>query len=174
MSDLLVVRGRWNQAATLQRIALTAARGAGDRPSQAYTLSQLGVVQSLTGNFPAAAIYQQAIALYRDAGYQGSEAYVLNALGTLRSQTGDYPAAIARYQQALALAQGSGNLLRQVEALHGLASCSGWPATTPRPPPACSRLWPYAATSPTGQPGPGPCSVWASCSRRPGITQPPA
>jgi hypothetical protein len=62
VSDLLVVRGRWDQAATLQRTALAAARQAEDTAGQAYAVSQLGVVQSLTGDYPAAAAsYQQAI-----------------------------------------------------------------------------------------------------------------
>src|SRR6185437_15596995 len=62
MSDLLVIHGRWDQAAVLQRIALTAARHAGDGPGQAYALSELGVVQELTGDHRAAvASYQQAL-----------------------------------------------------------------------------------------------------------------
>src|SRR6185437_2193599 len=102
MSDLLVIHGRWDQAAVLQRIALTAARHAGDGPGQAYALSELGVVQELTGDHRAAvASYQQALELYRDAGDQSSLVYVLDNLGTLQSQTGDYPAAAASHQQAL-------------------------------------------------------------------------
>jgi len=121
MSDLLVVRGRWDQAATLQRTALTAARQAEDRADQAYAVSQLGVVQSLAGDYPAAAAsYRQAIDLYREAGYQPGVAYVLNTLGTLRSQTGDYAAAAASHQQALAIAKDLGDRPRQAEALHSL------------------------------------------------------
>jgi DNA-binding SARP family transcriptional activator/tetratricopeptide (TPR) repeat protein len=121
MSDLLIVAGRWDQAATLQRTALTAARQARDRTGQAYAVSQLGVVQSLTGDYPAAAAsYQQAIALYREAGYQRGVAYVLTTLGTLWGLTGDYPAAAASHRQALAIAQDLGDRLRQAYALHEL------------------------------------------------------
>ena len=121
MSDLLVVHGHWDQAATLQRTALTAARLAGDRPSQAYAVSQLGVVQQLIGDYPAAAAsYQQAIWLYRDIGDQPSLAYVLNTLGVVQQETGDYLAAAVSHQQALAVAQDSSDPLRQAEALHNL------------------------------------------------------
>jgi tetratricopeptide (TPR) repeat protein/transcriptional regulator with XRE-family HTH domain len=121
MSDLLVVAGHWDQAATLQRTALTAACQAGDRAGQAYAVSQLGIVQSLTGDYPAAtASYQQAVGLHHDLGDQAGVAYALNNLGVLRSQAGDHPAAAASYQQALAIAQGLGDRPRQAEALHGL------------------------------------------------------
>jgi tetratricopeptide (TPR) repeat protein/transcriptional regulator with XRE-family HTH domain len=121
MSDLLVVRGHWDQAATLQRTALTAARQAADRAGQAYAVSQLGVVQALTGDYPAAAAsLQHATELYRDLGYQRSVAYALNALGNVRSLTGDYPAAAACHQQALAIAQNVDDRLRQADALHHL------------------------------------------------------
>ena len=55
MSGFLLAHGHWEQAAALHQAALTAARQAGDRPGQAGALMQLGPVQWLTGDYPAAA-----------------------------------------------------------------------------------------------------------------------
>jgi hypothetical protein len=57
----------------------------------------------LTGDYLAAASYQQALVLARSASDRRGQAWTLNGLGLLQQLTGDYSAAAARLQQALAL-----------------------------------------------------------------------
>ena len=82
MSGFLLARGHWDQAAALHQTALAAARQAGDRPGQADALTQLGVVQWLTGDYPAAAAsIEQALELYRDLGDRPGQASALTPAG---------------------------------------------------------------------------------------------
>ena len=68
MSGFLAARGYWDQSAALHQTALTAARQAGDRLGEADTLTELGVLQEETGDYPAAATtLTRAVALYGDA-----------------------------------------------------------------------------------------------------------
>ncbi len=52
MGGFLRARGHWDQAAGQYQTALSAARRAGDRPGQAGTLDELGLLQQLTGGLP--------------------------------------------------------------------------------------------------------------------------
>ena len=64
--------------------------------------TELGVLQRLTGDYPAAAAsHQQALELFRDLGDRAGQAHALNELGLVQQLTGDYPAAAASHQQAL-------------------------------------------------------------------------
>jgi tetratricopeptide (TPR) repeat protein len=96
MTGFLVAHGHGDQAAALHRIAVAAARRAGDQTGQRDAPTQLGILGSLTVGYPAA-----AASLSQRAAYQAG---ALNLLVVLRSLTGDTPVAAASYQQALALA----------------------------------------------------------------------
>jgi class 3 adenylate cyclase/tetratricopeptide (TPR) repeat protein len=121
ISGFLRVHGYWDQAAALNQAALATARQARDRAGQASTLEQLGILEWLTGDYPAAAAsLQQALALFRDLGEQLGQASVLNQLGAVQQLTGDYPAAAASQQQALALFGDLGHLAGQASALNDL------------------------------------------------------
>lgn len=121
MSGFLRVHGHWDQAAALHLAALAAARQADDRAGQASTLEQLGILEWLTGDYPAAAAsLRQAMDLFRDLGEQLGQASVLNQLGTVQQLTGDYPAAAASQQQALALFSDLDHLPGQAAALNDL------------------------------------------------------
>jgi len=118
MSGFLAARGYWEQSAALHQTALAAARQAGDRPGEADTLTELGVLQSVAGDYSAAdTTLTQAVAVYRDAGDLPGQAYALNQLGYLRVLTGDYPAAIVSTQQALALARSAGDRFVEADTL---------------------------------------------------------
>ena len=120
--DFLCPHGHWDQAAALYLIALTSAGQAGDRPGQARALRELGIMEKLTGDYPAAAAsLARAAALYRDLGDQSGQARALNHLGHVHLLTGDYPAATATHEEALALARGSGDQLAEAATLGGLA-----------------------------------------------------
>jgi tetratricopeptide (TPR) repeat protein/transcriptional regulator with XRE-family HTH domain len=118
MSGFLTARGHWDQSVALHQSALTAARQAGDRLGEAGTLTELGVLQGDTGNYPAAAAtLAKAVKLYGDAGDLPGQAYALNQLGYLQVLTGDYPAAAASTQRSLALARSAGDCFVEADAL---------------------------------------------------------
>ena len=118
VSDFLLTEGHWNQAVTLGQIALAAARTVGDRQGQAWILHQLGTVQELTGEYPAAAADQtQALQLFRHLGDRHGQACALNQLGTVQRIAGEYPAATASLSQALQLFRDLGDRRGQAWAL---------------------------------------------------------
>jgi len=123
MGGFLRTRGHWDQAAALHQMALTAARHAGDRAGQAGTLHEVGLMRTITGDYPAAAdSLAQAVALYADIGDQAGQAYALCQLAAVQGFTGDCPADVTSYEQALALARGSGDQRAEACALQML----GW------------------------------------------------
>jgi len=121
MGGFLRAHGHWDQAAGQYQTALSAARRAGDRPGQAGTLDELGLLQQLRGDYPAAtATLARAAALYRDLGDQPGQAHALNHLGLVHQDTGDYRAAAASHRQALALARAGGDPLAEAVSLTDL------------------------------------------------------
>ena len=121
MGGFLRARGHWDQAAEQYQTALSAAHRAGDRAGQAGTLDELGLLQHLRADYPAAtATLAQAAALYRDLGDQTGQAHALNHLGLVHQDTGDYQAAATCHQQALALARAAGDPLAEAVSLTDL------------------------------------------------------
>jgi tetratricopeptide (TPR) repeat protein/transcriptional regulator with XRE-family HTH domain len=121
MGGFLRARGHWDQAAELYQTALTAAVQAGDRPGQAGALDELGLLQQLTGDYPAAtASLAEAIELFRDLGDRPGQAYARNHLGLVQADTADYPAAAENHRQALALARDAGDQLAEAVSLTDL------------------------------------------------------
>jgi tetratricopeptide (TPR) repeat protein/transcriptional regulator with XRE-family HTH domain len=122
MGGFLRARGHWDQAAGQYETALSAAHRAGDRGGQAGTLDELGLLQQLTGDYPAAtATLGRAAALYQDLGDQPGQAYALNHLGLVQQDTGDYQAAAASHRQALALARDAGDPRAEAVSLTDLS-----------------------------------------------------
>jgi tetratricopeptide (TPR) repeat protein/DNA-binding XRE family transcriptional regulator len=118
MGGFLRARGHWDQAAEQYQTALIAAREAGDRPGQAGVLDELGLLQQLASDYPAAtATLAEAIGLFQDLGDLPGQAYALNHLGLVQVDTADYPAAAASHGQALALARGAGDRLAEAVSL---------------------------------------------------------
>ena len=69
-------------------------RSLGSRHAEANTLTDLGAVQSLTGDHRTAiATVQQALELHRSLGHGRGEAVALGYLGIAQQETGDYLAA---------------------------------------------------------------------------------
>ena len=126
LHEFFRTQGPWSQALTLCHTALDAARTAGDRLGHASALNDLGLVEYLTDDYPAATTSQeQALALYRDLGDRLGHANALNELGRVQYQTGDYPAATTNHQQALALYRNLGNRHGEAEALNNLGQVLG-------------------------------------------------
>ena len=122
MGGFLRSRGYWEQAARQYQTAVGAARRAGDRPGHAGTLDELGLLQQLTGDYPAAtATLTQAAELYRDLGDRPGQAYALNHLGLVQQDEGEFGAAAASHRQALALARDAGDQLAEAVSLTDLS-----------------------------------------------------
>jgi tetratricopeptide (TPR) repeat protein/transcriptional regulator with XRE-family HTH domain len=121
MGGFLRARGHWDQAAGQYQTALSAAHRAGDLAGQAGTLDELGLLQQLRADYPAATdTLAQAAARYGDLGDQRGQAHALNHLGLVHQDTGDYRAAAASHQQALALARAAGDPLAEAVSLTDL------------------------------------------------------
>jgi tetratricopeptide (TPR) repeat protein/transcriptional regulator with XRE-family HTH domain len=128
LAGLLRHDGPWAEAITRHTAAIQAARHLGDRPGQANALHDLGDVQYLTGDYPAATqAFEQALGIYRDLGDRLGQANTLHDLGTLRRMTGEYPAAAQAQEQALGIYRdlgdrlGQANVLRELGGMRGLA-----------------------------------------------------
>jgi DNA-binding SARP family transcriptional activator/tetratricopeptide (TPR) repeat protein len=123
VGHFLAARGHWDQFAALHQTALAAARQAGDRLGEAYTLAELGLLRREAGDYPAAAAsLARALALCEEAGDLPGQGYVLTQLGFVHVLTGDYPAAAASLHRALALARSAGDSFVEGEALYNLGT----------------------------------------------------
>ena len=80
--------------ATSRRWACSATSATGS--ARPWPLSNLGIVQLRTGDYPAAAAsLTQALGMFRDLGDRHGQASALSNLGDVQRLTGDYPAAAA-------------------------------------------------------------------------------
>jgi tetratricopeptide (TPR) repeat protein/transcriptional regulator with XRE-family HTH domain len=123
ISGFLLARGHWDQSAGLHRAALAAARQVGDQGGQAGALNELGSLQRVTADYPAAATsHRQALELYRGLGDRLGQASALDHLGLVQRVTGDFPAAAASHQQALALYRDLGHRVGQALAMNNLGT----------------------------------------------------
>ena len=121
ISGFLFVQGHWDQSAALLQAALATAGQAGDRAGQAGALNQLGLLQEVTGDYPAAAAsFAEALELYRGLGDRLGQARAIVNLGEVQRLTGDYPAATTSQQQALALYRDLGHRAGQALAILNL------------------------------------------------------
>ena len=118
VGGFLRARGYWDQAAGQHQTALAAARQAGDRSGQAGLLDELGLLQHLTNDYPAATgSLAEAIELFSQLGDRSGEANARNHLGLVQVDIADYPAAAASHRQALALARDAGDQLAEAVSL---------------------------------------------------------
>ena len=123
MHGFLRSQGHWDQALTLHQAVFDAARLAGDRLAEAGALTDLGDLQRLTADFPAAAAsLTRAAELYHDRGDRLGEAGALTELGVVQRYTVEYPAATASLRLALELYREGGDRLGQASALTELGA----------------------------------------------------
>lgn len=121
LGGILRERGHWDEAVTLHQKALIAARHAGDVAGQAGTLHELGLMRTVSSDYPAAATcLTEAVALYADVGDLAGQAFALCQLGVVQFWTGDYVAGLASDERALALARRSGDQRAEACALQML------------------------------------------------------
>ncbi|MEV7231038.1 tetratricopeptide repeat protein [Polymorphospora sp. NPDC051019] len=118
----LRAHGPWDLAQDLHHTALATARHIENQPAQAHTLTNLAIVQRLTGDYAAAATNsQQALDISQQFGDPHGQADALNALAGVQQATGDYAGAAINSQQALDICQRLGQRHGQADALETLA-----------------------------------------------------
>ena len=126
MHSFLRSQGHWDQALTLHRAALDLAHHVGEQLAEACALTDLGTVQQVAGDYPAAAAaLSQALDLYRGLGDRLGEASALNRLGVVQYLTGNYPEAAVSLALALELYCGLCNTLGEANALTDLSVVQG-------------------------------------------------
>ncbi len=104
MHGFLRGQGFWDQAVLLHRIAASAARQVADPRMEAAALTNMGHIQILLTDYPAAATsLADALILCHDLGDRHGEARALTELSVLQRLTRDYPAAIRSATHALAM-----------------------------------------------------------------------
>jgi tetratricopeptide (TPR) repeat protein len=123
MHEFLRRHGPWDQAVALHRAALGAARRAGDQPAEAGALMNLGEMQYLTDDYPAAsASLTSALTICRDLGDRAGQAGVLTRLGAVQHATGHSSQAAANLTSALNLYGSLGDQAGQAGALTSLGA----------------------------------------------------
>jgi len=114
--SFLRTEGHWPQARNLDQTALDAARRAADRLGEAITIANLGDIETLGGDYPAATDHLTAAsALMHGLGNRLGEAGALTYLGFAQSLAGDYPAATASQERALELYRALGDRLGEAQ-----------------------------------------------------------
>jgi tetratricopeptide (TPR) repeat protein/DNA-binding XRE family transcriptional regulator len=114
-------QGHWDQAFTLHKAALEAARAGGDQFAIADVLIDLGAMQTIFDDYPAAiGNLSQAVDLYHGLGNLLGQATALTDLGIAQRLTGDYAAATISLGRALELHRDLGDPLGEARALTDL------------------------------------------------------
>jgi DNA-binding SARP family transcriptional activator len=115
-------RGRWDELASLQHVALGAARRAGDLAGQAHARCGAGWASVLQGRYEDGhADLDQAARLFRRLGDRSGEARAVVRAGLAFWQQGRYDEAFESAQHALALYRASGDRAGQAGALNNIA-----------------------------------------------------
>ena len=121
MSGFLSSRGHWTQMRVLHVTALETARTVGYRQGEVEVLTNLGIVQRLTGDYvAAAATLARALEVCRSTGDEHGRANALVALGIVQRLTVSYPMATTTLTRALELHDKLGDRLGQADALSEL------------------------------------------------------
>jgi tetratricopeptide (TPR) repeat protein/transcriptional regulator with XRE-family HTH domain len=119
MSEFLRTHGHWTQMRVMHLTALETARQAGYENGEAWALTNLGLVQRLTGDYAAAArTLASALDLCVRLNDGRGQANVLVVLGVLQRLTVGYPTATATLSKALELYRSHDDELGQADALN--------------------------------------------------------
>jgi len=123
IAALMRLDGPWADAIVRHVSAVDAARRLRDRPSEARALSNLGVVQRLTDDFPGAVDSLEAsLNIFSELGYRLGQANALGELGVVRRMTGDYHGASDALETALRIFSELGDRQSQANASSNLAA----------------------------------------------------
>jgi tetratricopeptide (TPR) repeat protein/transcriptional regulator with XRE-family HTH domain len=126
MGQFLYVQGRWQDGIALHKIAVTAARNAGDSGSQIRALGPLIHMYMMIGDYANARAYlAQQLKLARELGDKANEAEFLVVLSLAYRGLGDFALAMAACQEALVISRendsdhGIASALNNIGAVHG-------------------------------------------------------
>jgi len=122
LTDYFVMTGRWHAQAATMRIALDAARRAGDVAGQARAHHGLGCAHSLPDARDTRRHLDRALVLYRELGDHAGRAAVHLRFGVILDCQGRPDEALAHAQQVLLLARVSGHRGHEAHALNMI----GW------------------------------------------------
>ena len=117
LDEYLIRRGYWNQARDLHELAVRAA-GDADRPGRARALVDLGTIQYMRGDLPAARdSLGQAQSLFGALGDRLGQAHVLRRAGATSFAVGDYPETEDKWLSALSLYREVGDRRGEADTL---------------------------------------------------------
>ena len=126
LAPLLRIDGPWSDAVALHTRAAATAERLGDRLGQAYELSQMGILQRLTGDLPRATeTLEQALSLYQALNDESGEAYILNQLALVQRDRGNFSRTTEMLEQALERFRAMGERHSQAYVLAELG-CTKW------------------------------------------------
>jgi len=121
LETFLSRRGRWDELAQIQRVALGAARQAGDKTGQAHALCGVGWAGALQGRYEdGRAQLDQAARLFRELGDGSGEARARVRAGQAFWRQGRHEEAFWSAQRALDLYRASGDRAGQAGALNNI------------------------------------------------------
>jgi len=122
MHGFLRTQGYWDHGLALHETACETARRELDPAAEAGALTDLGDMQYITGNYPAAAAsLNQALTLSRRSGNLLAEAEALRFLSFVQYETGDRATAIASLSRALDCFRVLGNQVEEAGVLGYIA-----------------------------------------------------
>jgi tetratricopeptide (TPR) repeat protein len=115
--------GDYRQAINLHNQSLVIAREIGNRDRESNTLANLGLCHSRLGDYQQAIdMHNQSLAIAREIGNRYLEAWAMDCLGrALLAVGGDTGQALSLFNQAVAIADSTGDIEPAVEARSGLA-----------------------------------------------------
>jgi LuxR family maltose regulon positive regulatory protein len=126
LADCLWRQGRWAEAVTVQRQAVSVRRRLGNPAKLAGALNDLGFYIYPTGEYSEALhLFKEALELARRSGHRRHEAFALVSLGELTRDLGAFEQAMEACQEGLAIADELGDAFLSAygrEAL-GLVHC---------------------------------------------------
>ncbi|HEX3964261.1 MAG TPA: tetratricopeptide repeat protein [Trebonia sp.] len=123
LSGLLCADGPWPQAAVTHAAAAAAAARLGDRPGQAYAMTELGSLRRLTGDYQDADVsLRMALDLYRSVNDESGQARALTELGAVERLSGNCRGAEVSLRMALDLYRSVNDESGQARALTELAT----------------------------------------------------
>jgi tetratricopeptide (TPR) repeat protein/transcriptional regulator with XRE-family HTH domain len=119
-----------DEALTVHRHALAAARAVGDRTAEAAALRNLSTVHRNVGDYEGSLAHaRRALALWTELGDEAGEAAALNSIGIVSGLLGRFADAVGSYERALAIRRRAGDRRAEAAVLLNLAFCSmeaGW------------------------------------------------
>ena len=123
MHPFLRTQGHWDQAKAMNHAAVDAARAVNKQQAEARALTDLGEIQRLTDDYPAAeASLNRALSICTQVGDRSGQADALRELGSVHQARGRHEAAIGSLTKARNLYMAMGDRPGEADALRELGA----------------------------------------------------